>query len=108
MRIFTILRSIRNNLRTNPIQDNLERQEFRILLNGDFATVEYKKIGNKSYDLIHAHIPDTYHGQGLGAILAERVFDHIITNNSKMKISCEFLQRFLKSNNDRYKMHVLE
>ncbi|KAJ8953546.1 hypothetical protein NQ318_002966, partial [Aromia moschata] len=107
MRAFVRFCSSRTNLKLNPIEENIATKEFRIKLNGDFATVEFKKINETTYDLLHTNIPKTYQGKGLGPVFAERIFDHLIQRNSKMKITCEFLQKFLNSNKEKYKDHVL-
>ncbi|KAJ8985638.1 hypothetical protein NQ317_015134 [Molorchus minor] len=35
------------------------------------ATVDFKKIDENTYDLVHSYIPDEYQGMGLGHVLAE-------------------------------------
>ncbi|KAG5885605.1 hypothetical protein JTB14_024786 [Gonioctena quinquepunctata] len=109
MRAATRFYSVQSNLRTNPVQDFVHAKSLQILLNGDeIASVDYEILNSNLYDLTHTSIPEKYQGQGLGTILAERIFDHLASNNKKFKLSCEFLQNINKQFGTKYEMFVLD
>ncbi|KAJ8929564.1 hypothetical protein NQ314_017728 [Rhamnusium bicolor] len=107
MKAFSRFYSFRANLQTNPVVESVVTKEFKIKINGDFATIDYNKIDDNTYDLVHSNIPKEFHGQGLGSILAQRVFDHLVQNNKKIKVSCEYLQKYFSTNREKYKHFVV-
>ncbi|XP_018576923.1 protein NATD1-like [Anoplophora glabripennis] len=108
LRNFTRLFSVQSKLKTNPIENNFEKEELKIKINDAFATVTYKKMDNNTYDLLHTSIPEIYQGQGLGSILAERIFDHLIQSNKKIKVTCEYLQKYVSTKGEKYKNSILD
>ncbi|KAJ8911170.1 hypothetical protein NQ315_013025 [Exocentrus adspersus] len=49
-----------------------------------------------------------YQGKGLGSILAQRIFDHLIQDNKKFKVTCEYLQKYVQnSSNSKYKANII-
>ncbi|KAJ8941158.1 hypothetical protein NQ318_004279 [Aromia moschata] len=98
---------IRSNLETSPLIENLIKKQFQIKLDDERnATVNYRKLNDNTYDLVHSSIPEEYQGMGLGHTLAKRVFDHLASENKKFKITCEFLQKCFEKNREKYKAFV--
>lgn len=62
--------SVQSNIKSNPIIE--KPTQFEIRLNNDqFAIVQYKKINDNVYDLLHSSIPEHFQGKGLGSILGQ-------------------------------------
>lgn len=38
----------------------------------------------------------------------QRVFDHLMQSNKKIKVTCEYLQKYIKNNGDKYKDNILQ
>ncbi|KAF2888022.1 hypothetical protein ILUMI_18152 [Ignelater luminosus] len=88
------------------IQDNPSESVLTMQINGDYAKVDYSRQGNL-YDLIHSAVPDKFQGRGYGQLLAEKTFDYIVSNDFRMKLTCEFLTSFYEKNRDKYKRYVV-
>ncbi|KAH1012683.1 hypothetical protein HUJ05_011792 [Dendroctonus ponderosae] len=108
MRLATgLLRGIKCNLKNAPILESAN--ELTIQLNSNsVATISYVKVDEKVYDLVHTLIPEQLQGQGLGHLFAERIFDHLIKQDIRLKLSCEFLQHFYSQNIPKYIGRVIE
>ncbi|KAJ8937364.1 hypothetical protein NQ314_011910 [Rhamnusium bicolor] len=86
MKPCTRFNSVQTNLKINPIEDNSLGKQFVIKLDGErSATINYEKLSDNTYDLVHSSIPEEYQGLGLGRILAE-LYNHML-NASKEGIS---------------------
>ncbi|GJQ74267.1 hypothetical protein Trydic_g19167 [Trypoxylus dichotomus] len=96
------------SLQNSNIEKSIPLQQFRLKLDAnDYAMIEYAE-NDKHVDLVHTVVPPNYKGQGIGNILAEKTFDHIINENKKMVLTCTFLQKFYKQNKNTYEAHVIE
>ncbi|KAJ3664666.1 hypothetical protein Zmor_000217 [Zophobas morio] len=101
-----MMSNIKRLLQAGKIRDDTHNGILSISFNSHVAEVEYERRGNV-YDLTHTSIPDELQGHGLGTILAERIFDHLIQNNRKIKLTCEFLEQFYAKNEDKYSRYVV-
>ncbi|XP_050506012.1 protein NATD1-like [Diabrotica virgifera virgifera] len=101
------LSAVRSKLISNPVEDNTSEKILKTSLNGDFATLEYEKIGANSYDLIHTNIPEEYHGQGLGTVFAHKIFEHLASKNIKFKLTCEFLENVFNKSGKKYQDYLI-
>lgn len=108
MRLFRgFMTNIKLNLTTKPILETAN--ELTIQLDSTAAaSVSFVRIDYRTYDLVHTLVPEQLQGQGLGHLFAERIFDYLIGQNKKLKLSCEFLQHFYAKNISKYKGHVIE
>lgn len=102
-----LLTNVRHNLKTKPII--VGTNELTIELDSStVATVSFVKLDHQTYDLVHTLIPEQLQGQGLGHIFAQRIFDHLLEKNVRLKLSCEFLQHFYFKNSPKYRGFVIE
>ena len=51
-------------------------------------------------DLYSTVVPPQFEGKGIGKILAKEAFQHCRENNLKMKLTCWYLDGYLKRNPD--------
>lgn len=63
----------------------------------DCAVIQYKKTDDV-LDLYHTEVPVVFRGQGVAALLAKETFKYIQQNNLKMKLSCDYLQKYYREN----------
>lgn len=60
------------------------------------------------YDMVHTFVPPEMRGGGIAQVLAHAAFDHVVENDSKMKLSCSYLDHLnQKEQNPRYTKHVV-
>lgn len=82
--------------------------------------IQYQKTNN-TLDLYHTEVPEVFRGQGIAALLAkvcfscfllqmshsqtnkcfvllQGAFEYVLKNNLKMKLSCDYLQKYYKNN----------
>ncbi|KAK3907555.1 Protein NATD1 [Frankliniella fusca] len=80
------------------VQHNPEKEEFSICMGEDCAVLQYKRT-NETLDLFHTEVPVVFRGQGVAALLAKvDAFEYVRQNNLKMKLSCEYLQKYYRDN----------
>ncbi|VEN63891.1 unnamed protein product [Callosobruchus maculatus] len=102
--------TIRSNIINSAIIDCASKRIFKVRLDGseNYATVGYEQIDDNTYNLVHTNIPEELQGRGLGTILAQRIFEHLVNNNKKFKLTCEFLQNvYAKKFSDKYSAYVI-
>ena len=88
----------------------------------DCAVIQYQKT-DTTLDLYHTEVPVVFRGQGVAALLAkvfflsnaaiiacanpfffifavvfQEAFDYVLRNNLRMKLSCDYLQKYYKDN----------
>lgn len=81
--------------------------QFQVSLTGGrMAVLEYEeeqprdgaKEGSRVLDLYHTEVPPEFGGQGIAAALADAAFAHCSDNGYKMRLTCEYLHRYLQNN----------
>ncbi|KAK7872001.1 hypothetical protein R5R35_004517 [Gryllus longicercus] len=87
-------------------RDNVNKR-FYIELNLDKATIDYELIDSNTLDLQHTNVPNSLQGKGVGKIIAKEVFEYCKTNGIKMKLTCEFLQKFYEDNKNDYTTSII-
>jgi len=81
---------------------------FFIFIFSDKAYLEYKTVQGGSVVLYHTEVPSAFRGKGVAKILAKSAFDHFVTQDVKMKVTCTYLQKYLKENpNQEYTKRIL-
>ncbi|KAJ9601141.1 hypothetical protein L9F63_000720 [Diploptera punctata] len=85
-----------SSMQSGVIHD-VENSMFYIDINNDKAYVQYDKV-NGILDLFETEVPVEFRGKGIAQILAKAVFDHVVTNDLKMKVTCTYLQDYLAKN----------
>lgn len=77
-----------------------EQCQFVIELDGttEKAHIDYEVIGDGKWDLQHTLVPPTFRGHGVAKVLAKAVFDHVVKEDMKMKLSCWYLKGYAEKN----------
>ena len=60
--------------------------------------ISYQLMNESTLDLQHTFVPESMRGQGIAKKLAKYAFDYVSEHNLKMKLSCWYLQKYLKEN----------
>lgn len=73
---------------------------FEITIDGcdDKGYISYECIDDQTWDLQHTFVPESMRGQGIAKILAKFAFDHIVESDLKMKLTCWYLEKYLREN----------
>ena len=99
---------------------NKESQQFVIQLDPkDDTVIAYLKYEFENYNdsakdtkiinLLSTVVPKDQEGKGIAKILANAAFEHCAKNNLRMKLTCWYLEGYLKRNpNPRYDHLVVE
>ncbi|KAK3577332.1 hypothetical protein CHS0354_008426 [Potamilus streckersoni] len=78
--------------------------EFYIKLSEDGKVSEEKAVLQYSFvrkgivDLEHTEVPPLFRGRGIAKILAREALDYFVKENIKMKLSCTYLQKYVREN----------
>ncbi|XP_035790103.1 protein NATD1-like [Anopheles albimanus] len=56
----------------------------------------------------HTFVPDAAKGKGLGKVLTKAAFQYAIDHNLKVKLECEFTQKYYKDNETKYAAYVAQ
>ncbi|KAK4881229.1 hypothetical protein RN001_004548 [Aquatica leii] len=107
--VFDVIHLICNVLWNDySVEHASENSEFKLQLNAnDVGIIEYQKKNNV-YKLVHSSVPTQLQGQGYGRILAQKTFDYIASKNYRMSITCPFLLKCYKENEDKYKKYFVD
>ncbi|XP_026694932.2 protein NATD1-like [Ciona intestinalis] len=111
-------RSVARNLRkmsnfpqkSLKVEHDVANKEFFVKIPGcnERAYLSYREIGEGSVDLEHTVVPESFRGQGIGQILAKTALDNMVAKGMKMKLTCWYLQKYVKENpSDDYKHLVI-
>ena len=66
-----------------------------------------KTAETKLVNLLSTNVPKEYGGKGIAKLLALAAFEHCANNNTRMKLSCWYLDGYLQRNpNPRYNQLV--
>ncbi|XP_034233752.1 protein NATD1-like isoform X3 [Thrips palmi] len=79
------------------VEHSAAKQEFFVCMGDDCAVIQYQRTNN-TLDLYHTEVPSVFRGQGVAALLAKEAFNYVLQNNLKMKLSCDYLQKYYKDN----------
>ncbi|RWS17611.1 protein GTLF3B-like protein [Dinothrombium tinctorium] len=82
---------------------NQSANEFYIQLGKDKAVLNYEYLDRNKVELYHTEVPSELQGKGIAKILAKAsfsvtAFDFVVDNNLQMKVTCTYLQKYLKDN----------
>ncbi|XP_077297531.1 protein NATD1 [Arctopsyche grandis] len=86
-------------LQVNHVKD---KNHFAVELNGEYATLEYSSKNNM-ITFLHTEVPEVFRGKGVGKILAEEALQYATKNNLKIKIECDFVQKYYSENKSKFK-----
>ena len=62
--------------------------------------ISYVKMNEITLDLQHTFVPESMRGQGIAKKLAQYAFEFVSEHDLKMKLSCSYLEKYLKENPD--------
>ena len=81
------------------VHHNESKQEFSITLaeSQDKCVLLYNKF-DLVVDLWHTEVPPQWRGQGLGGDLARAAMDWVKENKWQARLSCTYLQKFVREN----------
>jgi uncharacterized protein len=77
------------------IVDNKDRQRFEVLIEGEYAYIDYRWHENELV-LMHTFVPEALRGRGIADKLARHVLEDVKTKNLRSKIYCPFLRTYLQ------------
>ncbi|GFT26117.1 hypothetical protein NPIL_61031 [Nephila pilipes] len=75
-----------------------ELKEFSLSNGKEKAVLQYKQLTPSSIELEHTIVPENLQGKGLGKLLAEAALEYALDRQLKVKVSCEFVQKYLEKN----------
>ena len=87
------------NLDINSVKHDPQRKKFTLNIPGsDPAFLEYDFLDREhtQVDMFETFVPSSLRGQGLAKVLAEAAFTWAVKNNLKLKLSCWYLDGYLK------------
>jgi len=71
--------------------------------------ISYVHLNESTVDLQHTFVPESMRGQGIAKKLAKHAFEFVNEHNLKMKLSCWYLQKYLKENpKPEYTLRVVD
>lgn len=79
----------------DPLIHDVAHHRFAIALGAEnSAFISYYE---KDHHLVldHTEVPVAFGGRGIGARLAQAVFDHLRTTGQRVELECSFLKRFV-------------
>ena len=82
-----------------------EKMFYIDLQSGAKAFLQYETNGASEaseVDLWHTEVPSECRGQGIAGILAEVAVKSLAKENSKVLLTCTYLQHFYKKNSDKF------
>lgn len=88
-----------------------QKKEFTLKLEGSSepAIIEYTERSDNSVDLHHTEVPVSYRGRGIAKVLAKNALDYFASSQVKMRLSCTYLQKYVKDNpNPTYLQYLVE
>jgi predicted GNAT family acetyltransferase len=85
-----------------------KKNEFFVDMGKGKAVLQYTYHAPDEVELYHTEVPSAYRGKGLGAVLAKRAFDFVVNKELKMRVTCTYLQKYLKEHpHDNYLKRVV-
>lgn len=92
----------------NNVQHDTKNNEFYLKKGNEKASLKYKMLSPTVMELEHTVVPEAFRGLGIGRILAEAALQYIIKEDLQMKITCEYVQGFVKKYpNNEYKKRMI-
>lgn len=64
----------------------------------DRAYLQYERGPDGMLDLQHTVVPEAFRGRGVAKILAKAAFDFVVEQDTNMKLTCWYLQKYIKDN----------
>ncbi|XP_071789326.1 protein NATD1-like isoform X1 [Asterias amurensis] len=93
------------------VDHDIQNKTFYIQLAGvaEKAVLNYDVLEADTVDLHHTGVPVSMRGKGIAKILAKAALDHFVAQNTNMKLTCTYLQKYFKENPlPQYKERVVD
>jgi uncharacterized protein len=78
------------------VQHDPNRHRFFLEVSGRIAELVYRRIDDRTLDLLHTTVPDAAAGQGIGGRLAKAAFTWARENGVRLVPSCPFVRKWLE------------
>jgi predicted GNAT family acetyltransferase len=82
-------------METFKINNNKDRQQFQVLVDGELAFLEYRMHDGRIV-LMHTEVPEKLGGRGIGSALAAYSLNYARENHLPVKVYCPFVLSYLK------------
>ncbi|XP_055549689.1 protein NATD1-like [Wyeomyia smithii] len=90
------------------VEHDHQKSEFIVELHNDKAFLSYScDKPNRMIILNHTEVPAVFRGKGVGKQLAETALQYAQEKNLKVKIICEFANKYYSENKERLKNDVV-
>lgn len=60
------------------------------------AVLQYENEGHNTMNMYHTGVPTEYRGQGIAGHLAKAALDYAVNQDAKVKLTCTYLQKYVK------------
>jgi predicted GNAT family acetyltransferase len=77
------------------IVNNKERSRFEVLLNTEYAFVDYR-WHNKNLAIMHTEVPKEYEGKGIAAVIVKYVLEYAKKEGVKILVYCPYTAMYIK------------
>lgn len=74
------------------------QQRFNISIEGSNAYLDYKKIGEKTLNLVRTYVPHDIRTSGIGSRLADFALQYAMQHRYKIIASCPFIASYIRKN----------
>ncbi|XP_053698180.1 protein NATD1-like [Sabethes cyaneus] len=90
------------------VEHDRERSEFNVKLHNSKAFLNYScDKPNRTIILNHTEVPAVFQGKGVGKQLAETALQYAKDKDLKVKIICEFANKYYNENKERFENNIL-
>jgi predicted GNAT family acetyltransferase len=77
------------------IQHDPQRSRFLVEVAGGTAELVYRRVDDRTVDLLHTTVPEAASGQGIAGQLAQAAFDWARGSGTRLVVSCPYVSRWL-------------
>ena len=77
------------------VVNNKERSRFEVLLDGDYAFVEYR-WRNGDLAIMHTEVPKAYEGKGIAGTMVKHVLEYARKEGLKILPYCPYTAAYIK------------
>jgi predicted GNAT family acetyltransferase len=90
-----------------PIHLNKDKHRFEMVIDGDYAVVNYRQSGN-IVNLVHTEVAEPLEGKGIAAALVEKTLQYLDEHQLRMIPSCSYVQQYLNRHPEWKRLVVSE
>ncbi|XP_068711877.1 protein NATD1-like [Montipora foliosa] len=98
MRLFARRFSSYMAMSSYEVKHSVKEREFYIALEKGKAVLQYENEGQKTMNMYHTEVPTAYRGLGIARHLAKAALDYAVDQDAKVKLTCSYLQKYVKDN----------